>query len=161
MANKAKPIPEGYHTVTPYLIIDGSSAALELYKKAFGAKELFRFPMPGGKIGHAEIKIGDSHIMLADEPEGEVANTPDHARFKGPKSSGKTSVGICLYVEDVDALAKQAVTAGAKEVRPVVNQLYVQRPGKCENPYGHVWTIATHIEDVSPEEMTKRAQQAH
>src|SRR5215470_6292547 len=117
MPNKAKPIPEGYHTVTPYLIIDGASAALDFYKKAFGAKEMFRFPMPGGKIAHAEIKIGDSQIMLADEPEGEMANTPDHRAFMSPKSSGRTSVGIMLYVENVDALAKQAVAAGAKELR--------------------------------------------
>src|SRR5215831_660884 len=98
-----KPIPEGYHTVTPYLIINGAAQALEFYKKAFGATEVMRMPMPDGKIAHAEIKIGDSHIMLADEPEGAVAETPDHRVFKGPKSVGQTSVGICLYVEDVDA----------------------------------------------------------
>jgi PhnB protein len=159
MANQAKPIPEGYHTVTPYLIISGASAALDFYKKAFGATELFRFPMPDGKIGHAEIMIGDSHIMLADEPEGPMANTPDHAAFKSPKSVGRTSVGMCLYVEDVDALAKQAVAAGAKELRPVVNQFYGDRSGTYEDPFGHVWTISTHVEDVSPEEMMKRAQQ--
>ena len=161
MANKVKPVPEGYHTVTPYLIISGAAAALDFYKKAFGAKELFRFPMPDGKIGHAEIKIGDSHIMLADEPEGAVANTPDHRPFKSPKSSGRTTVGIMLYVEDVDALAKQAVAAGAIELRPVVNQFYGDRSGTYEDPFGHVWTIATHIEDVSSEEMIKRAQQQH
>ena len=161
MANKAKPIPEGYHTVTPYLLIDGAAVAIDFYKKAFGAKELFRFPMPDGKIGHAEIKVGDSHIMLADEPEGEMANTPDQAHFKSPTSLGKTSVLICLYVEDVDSLAKQAVAAGAKELRPVVNQFYGDRSGTYQDPFGHVWTISTHIEDVSPEEMMKRAQQAH
>ncbi|PYS40521.1 MAG: glyoxalase [Acidobacteria bacterium] len=161
MANKVKPVPEGYHTVTPYLIISGAAAALDFYKKAFGAKELFRFPMPDGKIGHAEIKIGDSHIMLADEPEGAVANTPDHRPFKSPKSSGRTTVGIMLYVEDVDALAKQAVAAGAIELRPVVNQFYGDRSGTYEDPFGHVWTISTHIEDVSSEEMIKRAQQQH
>ena len=161
MANKARPIPEGYHTVTPYLLIDGAAAAIDFYKKAFGAKELFRFPMPDGKIGHAEIKVGDSHIMLADEPEGEMANTPDQAHFKSPKSLGKTSVLICLYVEDVDSLAKQAVAAGVKELRPLVNQFYGDRSGTYEDPFGHVWTISTHIEDVSPEEMMKRAQQGH
>ena len=160
MATKAKPIPEGYHTVTPYLIIDGAAAAIDFYKKAFGAKEVFRFPMPDGKIAHAEIKIGDSHIMLGDEPTGEMANTPDHQDFKSPKSSG-TTVGICLYVEDVDALAKQAMAAGAKELRPVVNQFYGDRVGTYKDPFGHVWTIATHIEDVSHDEMMRRAQQAH
>ena len=159
MPNKAKPIPEGYHTVTPYLIVDGGVAALDFYKKAFGAKEIFRFPMPNGKLGHAEIKIGDSHIMLADEPEGPMADTPDHQVFKSPKASGRTGVGICLYVEDVDALAKQAVTAGAKELRAVTNQFYGDRSGTYLDPFGHVWTLSTHVEDVPPEEMMKRAQQ--
>src|SRR6266571_1445437 len=109
-----KPIPEGYHSVTPYLIISGAAAALDFYKKAFGAAEMFRFPMPDGKIGHAEIKIGDSHIMLADEPHDVVYQQIGH---KGPKSLGGTSVGIMLYVGDVDAVAKQAVAAGAKEIR--------------------------------------------
>ena len=159
MPNKAKPIPEGYHTVTPYLIVDGGVAALDFYKKAFGAKEMFRFPMPNGKLGHAEIKIGDSHIMLADEPDGPMADTPDHQVFKSPKASGRTGVGICLYVEDVDALAKQAVTAGARELRAVTNQFYGDRSGTYLDPFGHVWTLSTHIEDVPPEEMMKRAQQ--
>jgi len=159
MPNKAKPIPEGYHTVTPYLIVDGGVAALDFYKKAFGAKEVFRFPMPNGKLGHAEIKIGDSHIMLADEPDGPMADTPDHQVFKSPKASGRTGVGICLYVEDVDALAKQAVAAGARELRAVTNQFYGDRSGSYMDPFGHVWTLSTHIEDVSPEEMMKRAQQ--
>jgi PhnB protein len=159
MANRTKPVPEGYHTVTPYLIVNGGVAALDFYKKAFGAKELFRFPMPNGKLGHAEIKIGDSNIMLADEPEGPVADTPDHQALKSPKFSGKTTVGIMLYVEDVDAFAKQAVAAGAKELRPPTNQFYGDRSGTYEDPFGHIWTISTHIEDVSPEEMMKRAQQ--
>ena len=149
MAGKVKPIPEGYHTVTPYLIINGASEALEFYKKAFGATELFRMPMPDGKIGHAEIKIGDSHIMLADEP-------PPGAGFQGPKASGNTTVGICLYVEDVDTMAKQAVASGAKELRPVVDQFYGDRSGTFQDPFGHVWTISTHKEDVGPEEMEKR-----
>ena len=159
MANKAKPIPEGYHTVTPYLIVRGGVAALEFYKKAFGATEVFRFPMPNGKIAHAEFKIGDSHIMIADEPEGPMADSPDHKVFKSPLSSGNTPVGICLYVEDVDSLAKQAVSAGAKELRAVTNQFYGDRSGTYLDPFGHVWTLSTHIEDVSPEEMMKRAQQ--
>jgi len=159
MANKPKPIPEGYHTVTPYLIINGAAAAIDFYKKAFGAVEKFRFPMPDGKIGHAEVKIGDSYIMLADEPEGQMADSPEHQAFKGPKSAGNTTVGIRLYVEDVDALAKQVKAAGAKELRPVVDQFYGDRSGTFQDPFGHVWTIATHKEDLTPEEMGRRAQQ--
>ena len=159
MADKVKPVPEGYHTVTPYLIVNGGAAAIDFYKKAFGARELFRFPMPNGKLGHAEIKIGDSHIMLADEPEGPVAETPDHQALKSPTFSGKTTVGIMLYVEDADALAKQAVAAGAKELKPVTNQFYGDRSGSYQDPFGHIWTISTHVEDVSPDEMVKRAQQ--
>jgi PhnB protein len=162
MSQKVKPVPEGYHTVTPYLIISGAAAALDFYKKAFGAKEVFRFAMPDGKIAHAEIKIGDSRIMLGDQPEGPVANSPDHLALRSPKSTGgRTSVGICLYVEDVDALAKQAVAAGAIELKAVTNQFYGDRSGTYEDPFGHIWTISTHIEDVSHEEMMKRAQQQH
>jgi PhnB protein len=161
MTKRAKPVPVGYHTVTPYLIINGATQALDFYKKAFSATEVMRMPMPDGKIAHAEIKIGDSHIMLADEPEGAIASTPDHRVLKGPKSEGRTSVGICLYVEDVDALSKQAMAAGAKELRPVVNQFYGDRSGTYQDPFGHVWTIATHVEDVSPEEMAKRAREQH
>src|SRR5947208_1814607 len=153
-----KPIPEGYHSVTPYLIVKGAAAALDFYKKAFGATELFRMPMPDGKIAHAEIRIGNSQLMLADEPEGPMAQTPDHRQFKGPKNAGNTTVGLCLYVEDVDAFAKQAVAAGAKELKPVVNQFYGDRSGSYEDPFGHVWTIATHVEDLTPEEIGKRAQ---
>ena len=151
-----KPIPEGYHSVTPYLIVRGAAQALDFYKKAFGAKELFRFPMPDGQIGHAEIRIGDSNIMLADEPQD-----PTHQQmgYKAPKSLGGSSVGIMLYVEDVDALAKQAVAAGAKEVRPVVDQFYGDRTGTFLDPFGHIWTIGTHKEDVSPEEMQRRIKQ--
>src|SRR5712672_3216981 len=104
MSKAVKPIPEGYHTVTPYLIIKGAAAAIEFYKKAFGAIEKFRFPMPDGTIAHAEIMIGDSHIMLGDEPQGPAAESADHRGFKAPKSLGNTTVGICLYVEDVDGL---------------------------------------------------------
>jgi PhnB protein len=154
-----KAIPEGYHSVTPYLIIKGAAAALDFYSKAFGAKELFRFPMPDGQIAHAEMKIGDSHIMLADEPHDEVHQQMGH---KAPKSLGGTTMGIMLYVEDVDAVAKKAVAAGAKEVRPVVDQFYGDRSGTFLDPFGHVWTIGTHKEDVSIEEMQRRAsQQGH
>jgi PhnB protein len=151
-----KPIPDGYHSVTPYLIVRGAAQALEFYKKAFGARELFRFPMPDGQIGHAELKIGDSHIMLADEPMDAVHQQMGH---KAPKSLGGSSVSIMLYVEDVDAVAKQAVAAGAKEVRPVVDQFYGDRSGTFQDPFGHIWTIGTHKEDVSPEEMQRRMKQ--
>jgi PhnB protein len=151
-----KPIPEGYHSVTPYLIVKGAAAALDFYRKAFGAKELFRFPMPDGQIAHAEMKIGDSHIMLADEPQDK-----EHQEMgmKAPRSLGGTAVGIMLYVEDVDAIGRQAVAAGAREVRPVVDQFYGDRSGTFLDPFGHVWTIGTHKEDVSPEEMQRRARQ--
>ena len=158
MAGKVKAIPEGYHSITPYLIVQGGAAALEFYKKAFGATELMRFPMPSGKIAHAEMKIGDSLFMLADEPEGPMAESPDHKVLKGP-SSGTTPIGLMLYVEDVDSVAKQAVSAGAKELRPPTDQFYGDRSGTYQDPFGHVWTLSTHVEDVSPEEMMKRAQQ--
>jgi PhnB protein len=147
-----KPIPDGYHTVTPYLIVNDASRAIDFYTKAFGAKELSRFEMPGGKIGHAEIKIGDSPVMLAEEfPEmGAVS----------PKSLGGTPVGICLYVKDVDALAAQATAAGAKVVRPVQDQFYGDRSGTFEDPFGHKWTLSTHKEDVPDEEMHKRMEAA-
>jgi len=151
-----KPIPEGYHSITPYLIIKGAAAALEFYKKAFGARELFRFPMPDGQIGHAEMTVGDSHIMLADEQQNEAHR---QMGFKAPKSLGGTAVGIMLYVQDVDAVAKQAVAAGAKEVQPVADQFYGDRSGTFLDPFGHVWTISTHKEDVSPEEMQRRLKQ--
>jgi len=151
-AKKAKPIPEGYHTVTPYLIVRGGAKALDFYVKALGAQELYRLDM-GGSIGHAEMKIGDSIVMLADEhPE---------MGFKAPQSYGGTPVSICLYVEDVDALVKQAVDAGAKLVRPVQDQFYGDRSGTVVDPFGHVWTIATHMEDVDPEEIAKRAAEQH
>jgi PhnB protein len=143
-----KPVPDGYHTATPYLIIQGAAGALEFYKKAFAARELMRFPGPGGKVMHAEIKIGDSLIMLADEfPE---------MGFRSPQALGGSPVGIALYVEDVDAVFDRAVTAGAKVVKPVQDQFYGDRSGTVTDPYGHVWTIATHKEDVSHEEIQKR-----
>jgi len=144
-----KPIPDGYHTATPYLIIDGAGDAIEFYKKAFGATELFRFPMPGGKIGHAEIKIGDSPIMLADEfPE---------MGHKSPKTLGGSPVSIMIYVEDVDTVFARAITAGGTEQRPVKDQFYGDRSGTLEDPFGHVWHVATHKEDVPAEEMARRA----
>jgi PhnB protein len=142
-----KPIPEGYYTVTPYLIIKGAARALDYYRKAFGATELMRFADPSGRVGHAEIKIGNSIVMLADEhPE---------MGARSPQTIGGSPVGLCLYVEDVDALFKQAVAAGGTVKRPVQDQFYGDRAGTLEDPFGHNWTIATHIKDVSQEEMIK------
>ena len=147
--SKPKPIPEGYHTATPYLIIKDAAKAIEFYKKAFGAKEMMRMSQPDARIGHAEIKIGDSPIMLADEfPE---------MGARSPQSLGGSPVSILLYVEDVDAFAQQAVAAGTKVVRPVKDQFYGDRSGSFEDPFGHQWHIATHVEDVAPEELHKRA----
>ena len=144
----AKPIPDGYHTATPYLVVKNAASALEFYKKAFGAEELMRLASPDGKIGHAEIKIGDSPIMLADEfPE---------MGYRGPQALGGSPVSIMLYVEDVDARFNQAIAAGAKVKRPVKDEFYGDRAGNLEDPFGHVWTIATHKEDVSPEEIERR-----
>ncbi len=146
MAN-VKAIPDGYHSVTPYLVIKGAAAAIDYYKKAFGATELFRMEHEG-KIGHAEIKIGDSPIMLADEhPEmGHV----------GPKTLGGTPVGIMIYVDDVDTIYKQAIAEGGVEFKPLQDQFYGDRSGTLTDPFGHLWTVATHKEDVSPEEMDRR-----
>ena len=144
----AKPIPDGYHTATPYLVLQNAASAIEFYKKAFGATELMRLASPGGKIGHAEIKIGDSPIMLADEfPE---------MGYRGPKALGGSPVSIMLYVEDVDAIFNQAVAAGATVKRPVKDEFYGDRSGNLEDPFGHVWTISTHKEDVSPDEIERR-----
>jgi PhnB protein len=143
-----KPIPEGYHTVTPYLIVRGGAEAIDFYKKAFGAKELFRMPMPNGKLGHAELKIGDSPIMLADEcPEMNAL---------APQSLKGSPVGICLYVENSDAVYNQAVASGATVEKPIQDQFYGDRSGTVRDPFGHQWTIATHKEDVSSEEMGRR-----
>jgi len=148
-----KAIPEGYTAVTPYLIVAGASRAIEFYAKAFGARELFRMGAPGEKVGHAELQIGNARIMLADEfPE---------MGARSPKSIGGTPVSLLLYVDDVDAVVPRAVAAGAKVVREVQDQFYGDRSGNIEDPFGHKWTIATHKEDVSPEEMERRARAAH
>ena len=152
MTSRTKPIPEGYHTATPYLIVKDGARAIEFYKKAFGATELMRMADPSGKIGHAEIKIGDSPIMLADEVT--------EMGYRSPQSLGGSPVSILLYVEDVDAVFSQAVAAGAKVQRPVKDQFYGDRIGGVTDPFGHAWYIATHKEDVSPEEMRKRAAAA-
>ena len=147
-----KPIPEGYHSVTPHLIIRGAAAAIEFYKEAFGATELFRFPAPDGKIGHAEIKIGDSPIMLADE-------YPDMG-YKGPQTLGGSPVSIMIYVDDVDTVFDRAVAAGAKTREAVSDKFYGDRMGTLEDPFGHRWHVSTHKEDVSVEEMERRAKAA-
>ena len=143
-------IPDGYHTATPYLIMKGAAEALAFYQQAFGAKELFRMERPDGGIGHAEIQIGDSRLMLADEAPG--------LGLFGPVSLGGTTVSLLLYVEDVDTSVERAIGAGARLVREVQNQFYGDRSGTISDPFGHQWTIATHIEDVSPEEMSRRLQ---
>jgi PhnB protein len=151
MANpstKTHYIPVGYHSVTPYLIVNGAAKALDWYKKVFGAKEEMRMPMPDGKIGHAEMQIGDSHIMLADEH-------PDMG-YTGPGSHGGTPVSIMLYVEDVDSVFKNAVANGAKVRQDLKDQFYGDRNGTITDPFGHVWTVSTHIEDVTSEEMKRR-----
>lgn len=146
MAN-VKPVPDGYHSVTPYLSIKGAAEAIEYYKKAFGATELFRME-DKGKIGHAEIKIGDSPIMLADEyPE---------MGFVSPKTLGGSPMGLMIYVDDCDTVFNRAIESGGVEVKPLQDQFYGDRSGTLKDPYGHVWTVATHKEDVAPEEMEKR-----
>lgn len=151
MAN-VKPIPEGYPRVTPYLCIDGASAAIDFYSTVLGATERMRMPAPDGKIGHAEILIGDSVIMLADEfPEMDT---------RSPKSLGGTAVTMSVYVDDVDAIFERAVTAGATPLRPVEDQFYGDRMGQFEDPFGHRWSVATHVEDVPPDEIARRAAEA-
>ena len=147
-----KPIPEGYHTATPYLAVEDAAAAIEYYTKAFGAKELGRMDAPDGKIGHAELQLGDSRIMLSD-PFPQSSTRP-------PKELGGTSASVFMYVEDVDAVVKQAVDAGATLTMEVADQFWGDRFGTITDPFGHVWSIATHVEDVPPEEMAERAKAA-
>ncbi|HKP72394.1 MAG TPA: VOC family protein [Pyrinomonadaceae bacterium] len=149
MTSGVKPIPDGFHGATPYLCVKGAANAIEFYKQAFGATEVSRMDSPDGKIAHAEIKVGEATIMLADE-------FPDMG-FNSPQSLGGTPVTLALYFEDVDAVAGRAIAAGAKVLRPVDDQFYGDRAGKFEDPFGHVWMIATHIEDVSAEEVERRA----
>jgi PhnB protein len=143
-----KPVPDGYHTATPYLVMAGAAQAIEFYKRAFGATEMLRLPTPDGGIAHAEIKIGDSPIMLADEVPA--------MGLRGPHALGGTPVTIMLYVPDVDSLVKQAEAAGAKIVRPLQDQFYGDRSCTLSDPFGHVWTIASHVEDVPPDELDRR-----
>jgi len=141
-------IPAGYAGVTAYLIISGATRALDYYKKAFGATEIMRFPGPNDTIAHAEIKIGDGVVMLADE-------APDMG-YRSPQSIGGTPVSLLFYVDDVDTRFAQAIKAGGKVQRAVQDQFYGDRTGTLEDPFGHIWTIATHVEDVSMDEMKKR-----
>jgi PhnB protein len=148
-----KPIPDGYRAVTPYLIVANAAAAIEFYKSAFAANERLRLAAPGGKVGHAELVIGDSLIMLADE----------HPKFGalGPRSVGGTPVGIHLYLADVDATVGRAVAAGANVLSPIENKFYGDRMATIEDPFGHKWYVSTHVEDVSPEEIARRAAALH
>ena len=145
-------IPPGYHTVTPYLACGDAASAIEFYKKAFGAAEVLRIPAPGGKIGHAEVKIGDSQIMLTDEYAD--------MNFLSPRSRGGTTVHMHVYVRDVDKVVERAVAAGAKLVQKVADKFYGDRTGSVEDPFGHIWHIATHKEDLSEAELRKRAEKA-
>jgi PhnB protein len=145
----AKPIPDGYPSVAPYLFIDGASAAIDFYRSVLGAKERTRMAGPDGTIFHAELEVGDSMIMLGEQnPEMDV---------RGPRAIGGTPVMMHVYVEDADSVFERAIGAGAKVLRPVEDQFYGDRSGRFEDPFGHRWDVATHVEDVSPEEMEKRA----
>jgi len=147
-----KPIPEGYHTVSPYLAVDDAARAIEYYARAFGAKEVVRMDGPGGTIAHAELEVGDSRIMLSD-PFPQASTQP-------PKELGGTTASVFMYVEDVDAVVKQAVDAGATVTMEVADQFWGDRFGTVTDPFGHVWSIATHVEDVPPDEMAERAKAA-
>lgn len=148
MPAKTNPVPQGYHHITPYLITKGAAAAMDFYKDVFGATEIMRMPQPDGRIGHAEMKMGDSVIMLADEhPEMDIVS---------PATLGNSPVGILLYVDDADATFNKAVSRGAKVNKPLADQFYGDRSGTVIDPFGHKWTIATHVEDVSPQEMERR-----
>ena len=148
MAN-VKPIPDGYPQVSPYLSVDDAGAAIDFYSSVLGAKERMRMADPDGRIGHAELQLGDSVIMLADEyPE---------IGIRGPKAIGGSPVTLSVYVEDVDAVFDRAIAAGAKSLRPLKNEFYGDRSGQFEDPFGHRWSVASHVEDVSPEEMERRS----
>ncbi len=146
------PVPDGYPQITPYLCIDGAAAAIEFYATVFGATERMRMPGPDGKIGHAELQLGDGVVMLADEFPGMGARSAN--------TMGGSPVIVSVYVEDVDAVFERAVAAGATVVRPVETQFYGDRAGQFEDPFGHQWSVATHVEDVPPDEMERRAAEA-
>ncbi len=147
-----KPIPDGYHAVTPYLVVEGAAKAIDFYKKVFGATEKHRMAGPDGKVMHAELKIGDSVVMLADEfPE---------MGFRSPRALGGTPVSLMLYVNNMDEVAGKLTDAGGKTLKPAQNQFWGDRMGTYSDPFGHVWSIATHVEDVDPQEMRKRMEAA-
>ncbi len=152
--SKVSYIPKGYNSITPYLVIKGASQAIDYYKKVFGATEVFRMDTPDGKVGHAELKIGDSHVMLADE------NPKMGQGHTSAASIGTSPVSLYLYIPDVDRIVERAVTAGAKVLKPVQDQFYGDRSGFIQDPSGHLWGIATHVEDVAPQEMAERAKKA-
>jgi PhnB protein len=152
--SKVKHIPEGYNSITPYLIIKGADQAIDYYKKVFGATEIFRMNGPDGKVGHAELKIGDSHIMLADE------NPKMGQGHTSAVTIGSSPVSLYLYIPDVDRVVERAVAAGAKILKPVQDQFYGDRSGFIQDPFGHLWGVATHVEDVAPQEMEVRAKKA-
>jgi PhnB protein len=153
MSPNVSPVPSGYHSVTPYLLIGGAGAAIDFYIKAFGAAEILRLTAPDGRIGHAEIRIGDSRVMLADEhPEMD---------FLGPLSRGGTTVSMLIYVDDVDAVFARAIAAGATELRPLCDQFYGDRSGAVTDPWGHVWSLASRIEEITPEEIQNRFQELY
>ncbi len=152
--SKVPHIPKGYNSITPYLVIKGASQAIDYYKKVFGATEVFRMDTPDGKVAHAELKIGDSHVMLADE------NPKMGQGHTSAASIGTSPVSLYLYIPDVDRIVERAVTAGAKVLKPVQDQFYGDRSGFIQDPFGHLWGIATHVEDVAPQEMAERAKKA-
>jgi PhnB protein len=151
MTKEVKAIPDGYHSVTPYLVVQGAAQAIDFYRRAFGAQEIMRMDGPGGKLTHAEIRIGDSVIMLSDEMPG--------ATVRSPQSVGGTTASIFVYLEDVDSVFKRAEAAGAKVVMPLANQIWGDRYGTLADPFGHVWSLATHVEDVAPEEISRRMRE--
>jgi len=153
MPKKVKPVPDGYHTTTPYLTVKDASAAIDFYNRAFGAKELCRMPGPDGKIMHAEITIGDSHVMLTDENSADENSANE---IKSPQTLKGTASALFLYVEDVDAAFKQALKAGAKETQPLQNMFWGDRFGKLTDPFGHRWLLASRVEEVSPAEIEER-----
>lgn len=152
MPGKVKPIPENYRTITPFIVVDNAAAAIDFYRRAFGAKEIYRMAAPGGKIAHAELKIGDSMLMLSDEMPG--------SELKAPRALGGTPANIFLYLEDVDTVFKQAVAAGAKVDAPLADMFWGDRYGRLTDPFGHSWALATHKEDVAPQEMERRGREA-